>query len=420
MKILLLSIGTRGDCEPFLGVGEMLRKYGEDVVCAFPEQYRNLAEDSGFRFCSLGSGFIDLLDSQDGRNAISGKGLQKFTATMRTAKASVPIQKDIIRKQHVIIATENPDIIIFHPKAVYPVPYHLKTDKKVIILGTVPQMLHEVKGKPHIGLDKLPPKLSYEIANFGFAQSVMFAVRMFFKSEFRRRQIQEELLRLPIFYTVSPHIFPRPAYWNDNVIVAGFLERNKTVNWKPDYELNAFIERHEKLLFITFGSMTNSNPQEKAKIMVDVLKELKIPAILNSSGGGLVEPESYDKDFIHFVKSIPYDWAFPKMYATVHHGGAGTTQSSLKAGCATMAIPHVGDQPMWNKRIAELGAGPKGMPIEKMNKQNLKEKLWDLYNNPQYKENAVNLGERMRAEDYSEMLYEFIVGQHEKYTTLPR
>ena len=409
MKILLLSIGTRGDCEPFLGVGEILRNYGEDVVCAFPEQYRNFAEDSGFRFCSLGSGFIDLLGSQDGRNAISGKCLQKFTATIRMAKTSMPIQKDIIREQHNIIATENPDIIIFHPKAVYPVPYHLKTDKRVIVLGTVPQMLHEVKDRPHIGLDKLPSKLSYKIANFGFAQSVMLAVRMFFKGELRRKQIQGELLRLPIFYTVSPHVFPRPEYWNDNAIVAGFIERNKTLNWKPNDELNAFIERHKKLLFVTFGSMTNLNPREKTGIIVDVLQELKIPAILNISGGGLAELESYDKGLIYFVQSIPYDWAFPKMYATVHHGGAGTTQSSLKAGCTTMAIPHVGDQPMWNERIAELGVGVKGMPIEKMSRQNLKEKLWDLYNNPQYKENAANLAERMRAEDYSKMLYKFIV-----------
>jgi sterol 3beta-glucosyltransferase len=63
VKILLMSIGTRGDCEPFLGVGEMLRKYGENVICAFPEQYRGLAEESGFPFYSLGSEFLSLLNS---------------------------------------------------------------------------------------------------------------------------------------------------------------------------------------------------------------------------------------------------------------------------------------------------------------------------------------------------------------------
>jgi hypothetical protein len=71
MKILLLSLGTRGDCEPFAGLGEMLRERGEEVICAFPEQYRNIAEESGFRFYSLyaaitfalGSVYIKVLSS---------------------------------------------------------------------------------------------------------------------------------------------------------------------------------------------------------------------------------------------------------------------------------------------------------------------------------------------------------------------
>jgi UDP:flavonoid glycosyltransferase YjiC (YdhE family) len=165
MKVLMLSIDTRGDCEPFLEVAEMLRELGEDVICAFPEQFRILSEDSGFRFRSLGRGFIDLIGSKDGRDAFSGKGLRRIAATFAVAKASAPIQKDMIRTQRDIIENEKPDVVIFHPKAVYPVSHHLSTGNRVILLGTVPQMLHEVKGKAHIGLDGLPPPLSYQIAN---------------------------------------------------------------------------------------------------------------------------------------------------------------------------------------------------------------------------------------------------------------
>jgi len=44
MKALLVSFGTRGDIEPFLAVGEVLRERGWEVVCLFPEQFRDEVE----------------------------------------------------------------------------------------------------------------------------------------------------------------------------------------------------------------------------------------------------------------------------------------------------------------------------------------------------------------------------------------
>lgn len=44
MKIVLISIGTRGDMEPFLAIGEILKEKEHRVICAFPEQFRDLAE----------------------------------------------------------------------------------------------------------------------------------------------------------------------------------------------------------------------------------------------------------------------------------------------------------------------------------------------------------------------------------------
>jgi UDP:flavonoid glycosyltransferase YjiC (YdhE family) len=56
MKIILLSIGTRGDMEPFLAIGELLKERGHQVICAFPGQFRELAEDSEMEFISFNSG----------------------------------------------------------------------------------------------------------------------------------------------------------------------------------------------------------------------------------------------------------------------------------------------------------------------------------------------------------------------------
>ncbi|MGD9900762.1 MAG: glycosyltransferase, partial [Calditrichaceae bacterium] len=63
MKIILISVGTRGDMEPFMAIGEILKEKGHRVICAFPEQFRNLAQDSALEFASLGTKFIKMLDS---------------------------------------------------------------------------------------------------------------------------------------------------------------------------------------------------------------------------------------------------------------------------------------------------------------------------------------------------------------------
>ena len=44
MKIILTSIGTRGDIEPFLAIGKILKEKGHQVFCAFSERYRELTE----------------------------------------------------------------------------------------------------------------------------------------------------------------------------------------------------------------------------------------------------------------------------------------------------------------------------------------------------------------------------------------
>ena len=70
MKIILISVGTRGDMEPFLAIGEILKEKGHQVICAFPEQFRNLVEDTDMEFASLGTKFIQMLESDLGKAAM--------------------------------------------------------------------------------------------------------------------------------------------------------------------------------------------------------------------------------------------------------------------------------------------------------------------------------------------------------------
>ena len=415
MKIILISIGTRGDMEPFLAIGELLKEKGHQVICAFPDQFRNLVEDSNMEFASLGTEFLESLNSDDGKIALGGggSGFKKMLAYIRLAGKQTEANKELTDKQYEIIESEIPDRIVYNAKVNYPIIWGLNNRGKTILICPLPYM-HYVRDNTHVVFNSdfgsFLNKLTYSLANFGLVTTVMITKRWLkITRKITRKQIKNVLLSNKAIYTISPSLFSRPDYWNENLKVLGFHERNKTINWRPDKDLNDFLEKHHRILLITFGSMTNPEPEEKTKIIIEILERNNIPAIINTASGGLVKPDKFDSELIHFVSQIPYDRIFPKIYGVIHHGGSWTTHLALKYGCATMIIPHIIDQFVWNKIIYNMGAGPKGIRIDKITTKNLELKILELVNNTSFKKKAEKVAGQMGKEDFREELYNSIV-----------
>ena len=55
------------------------------------------------------------------------------------------------------------------------------------------------------------------------------------------------------------------------------------------------------------------------------------------------------------LDKVPHDWLFSRIDAALHHGGAGTTGASLRAGIPTLIKPWFGDQFFWASRVQALG-----------------------------------------------------------------
>ncbi len=416
MKFVLLSVGTLGDMEPFVAIGEILKEKGHQVVCAFPEQFRNLAEESGLEFVSLGAKFIEMLDSDDGKAVLGGgsAGIKKIMANIRLAQSSTEVNKELINTQHELIKAQNPDIILHSGKAIYPLIWGLTNKNKNILICPMPYM-HYVKGHTHVAFNSnfgvFFNKLTFSLVNFGMILTIKMSIKWLknYETSFSWKQIKNGYLNSRAIYAVSPSLFSRPDYWKDNLDVLGFHERNKISSWRPSKELTDFLEKHEKIIFVTFGSMTNPNPLEKTKIILEILERNKIPAIINIASGGLVEPDNFKSEQICFVSHIPYDWIFPKMYGVIHHGGSGTTHLSLKYGCATMIIPHIIDQFVWDTIICKLGAGPKGVKIGNITAKKLEPKILQFVTDHSYKMKAAQIASQMEKEDLKENIYQAIV-----------
>lgn len=415
MKILLISIGTRGDMEPFLAIGELLKEKGHEVLCSFPEQFRSLAEESNLKFASLGRKYTKLLNSDAWRAFMGGgrTGLSKLFSLISLSIESSQINKELIFKQYEIINKERPDRILYNGKSIYPIIWEINNRGKTILISPVPY-IHYFKGHTHVAFHSnfgsFFNKLTYSFANFGLVITIIIAIKWLnIQRKITQRKIKKTISSRKVIYTISPTLFPKPDYWNKNIKVLGYHERDKTINWKPEKNLEKYIAKHNKILFITFGSMANPNPEKKTNVILDILEKHNIPAIINTASGGLIKPLKYNTKLFHFVKQVPYDWIFPKIYAVIHHGGSGTTHTAIKHGCATMIIPHIIDQYAWNDLVSDLGIGPKGIAISKIKTKNLEPKILDLFQNQSYKIKARKISKKIKEENYKESLYKTII-----------
>ncbi|CAF3630441.1 unnamed protein product [Rotaria sp. Silwood1] len=88
------------------------------------------------------------------------------------------------------------------------------------------------------------------------------------------------------------------------------------------------------------------------------------------------------------------------MSAAIHHGGAGTTHTSLRYGLPTLVLPFGADQPFNGDRIFVNKLGPRPIPIRQTNVKNLTNAISDLLRNySMYQMNAKTISESIRDED---------------------
>ncbi len=415
MKILLMSIGTRGDIEPLLAIGEILANRRHNIVYAFPEQYCHLIPNK-VKHYTLTSKFLDLIEGEDGKIAMSGSmGIKKLRAILRLYKEGMTVNKILVKEQFNIVKNEEPDILIHNGKCIYPLLWHLSTGKKTILISPIPYFVHYVNGNGHTGFNlnygEFINKLTYKIANYGLVKTIYDAQKIlqFTNNKVGKNQIKEKLLSEKLIYTISPSLFIRPKTWGSNVQVLGYHERDKKMD-QPDYDIIQFTNKHTKILFLTFGSMINSNPEKTTRTILNVLSRLKIPTIINMAAGGLVQLEELEEnDFFYFSKEIPYERVLEKCYGIIHHGGSGTTHIGIKNGCVSMILPHIFDQFGWNNLIAKTGLGPKGIAINKITELNLKPLIIDFFGNESYKLKAREIAEKMQQENFKNELYESIM-----------
>jgi len=388
-RILLMSLGSRGDMEPYLALGEELKAEGHEIGFCMPVQFESLAHEVSEHFFPCTKAYLDLIEDPEVKKITGqiGSGLSRIRTLFTLLRNTKDIQLQLLRDQKAADDAFKPTKIIYHIKCGYPVMAALRSAKNVELLLPMPCLVHPVKDLPAIGMGQFNFPLwnafSYTLTNTALISKALIGygnavIEEWGWAPLKKNEVKHFLLEdVPVQYPISEALFPRPAYWPSHVRITGFRERNKVQHWIPPQELTAFLKTHPKPLYIGFGSMINAQPKAVGKAIVELSQELNLAILINISWGGIeLEDELPEQVFV--VNDIPYDWLFERVCAVVHHGGSGTTHSALRYNKPQLILPHIADQFLWNKLIHKAGIGPLGFPIKKFSKERLETKIKEL------------------------------------------
>ena len=410
MRILLISLGTQGDIEPFLSQAALLKAEGHEIHCLFPEQFRTLVMELRYGFSGFDARFLELLNSDFGKAFLGGEGsfFEKGRNFFKLIKASFNLQANLLNQQKQVILQVNPNRVFFHPKAVYCLLAALNEPKRFIQLSPVPCIIHAHQDFPHLGLSKFKPFNSkWNLWSYKLISKLKYLVIWKYlkphRSDFAKLSITKKSLAeferngMTTWYQISPTLFPKPTYWPKNALVTGYLARNQKQDYVPDPELMAWLQKYPKAILLTFGSMVNHHPEQISEVILNTLEKHQIPTIVNLSWGGLVKIKT-SSDLFFFVEKIPYDWVLWQLYGIIHHGGSGTTHSAARAGTVQLLVPHIMDQYFWNRLVATLGLGPLGIPISKLKPKSFEKVVLEFWNKKEFKKKAAEIAKKIEHE----------------------
>lgn len=402
MRIFISTMGTRGDIQPFIALGQGLQAAGHQVALCTAEGYRGFVEEHEVPYAFMDNEFLAIIQSQTGQAAIESK-----RGVLAIYRQIGPIIRRSLEDEWRAVQAFQPDLMIYHPKMLG--SYHIAEKLQIPAwLSLALPFQTPTRAFPNpmftgVNWGGWFNQLSYRLMDLS---GLMYAgVTNDFrvktlglppKGRFARSMIKTNGEPVPVLYAYSAHLVPRPADFPPEVHVTGFWFLEHTPPWQPPRELLAFLEAGPPPVYVGFGSMSGNTGAERGKVVVEALQKSGHRGLLASGWGGLQTNDLPENIFL--IDAAPHDWLFPRVAAVVHHGGSGTTAAGLRAGKPTVICPFIADQPFWGKVVYEAGVGPQPIPQKKLTVDGLAAAMTTAVTDTAMQQRAADLGAKLRAE----------------------
>ncbi|RVX67242.1 hypothetical protein B0A52_09279 [Exophiala mesophila] len=445
MNIVIQIVGSRGDVQPFVALGQVLKnRYGHRVRIATHPVFKQFVTENGLEFFSIGGdpaelmafmvknpglmpGFDSLKSGDVGKRrkgiyelvtgcwrscieAGDGTGAQVSDDNFDSRSFDSTVNFGIDPALKPFIA----DAIIANPPSFAHVHIAEKMGIPLHLMFTMPWS--PTQSFPHPLANIISSNTDPNMANFvtyALVDMLTWQGLGDVINRFRERSLNLEpisimwapgmtsRLRIPWTYCWSPALIPKPADWGHYIDISGFYFLNLSTNYTPAQDLADFLAAGPPPVYIGFGSIVVDDPNAMTKMIFDAVKKTGQRALVSKGWGGLGADELGIPKDVFMLGNVPHDWLFQHVSCVVHHGGAGTTAAGILAGRPTVVVPFFGDQPFWGSMTARAGAGPVPIAYKHLTADKLAESILDALK-PQSLERAKDLSIKIKAEDGTE------------------
>ncbi|MGC1378095.1 MAG: glycosyltransferase [Anaerolineales bacterium] len=400
MRISILTYGTRGDVQPFIGLGRRLVEAGHRVQIATHTNFEAFVKGYGLDYLAVGGDATQLI------RQLMNAGTDNIAFIKAWETHFAPIMEETM--DTFWFGTQDADVYIFNPFGAF--SHQVAEKRGVGCIRTALYPFARTRTTPLFLMPLLPLGGGYNAVSYDiYEQATQLMCRPYVNRWRKKHGMREHRLfeypyntlngkPVPALLSYSEHLVPRPADWGAHIHATGFWWLDAPSQWQAPVELLRFLDHGDAPIYVGFGSLSgNDNYQHLIRSALEALRECGQRAILVSAWGELKGLELPPNVFA--IDNAPHDWLFPRVKAVIHHGGAGTTSAGLRAGCPTIIAPYFGDQPFWGERVAALGVGSRAIPQQSLTAKNLAEAIHLVTTDPSIRKNACILGEKLRAED---------------------
>jgi len=358
MRVLLSTIGSRGDVQPLVALGLELKELGQDVRMCVPPDFRGWIEGLGIAVIPIGPELRSAAQPQAaGAVPTPEQRRQMMEGTVTAQFDTIAVAAEgcdlILGATALQIAAPSiaeklgiPYVFAAFCPAVLPSPHH--APPVLAMLGDAPALATTEYGKLWDQDARRWNEMWASLLNVHRAGLGLASI-----ADVRRHVLTERP-----WLAADPILAPWPEPGDPAVFQTGAWV---LADERPlAAELEAFLNAGDPPVYFGFGSMQVA--EGLGETLVASARAFGRRAIVSRGWAGLSLPE--DEPDCLTIGEVNQQALFRRVAAVVHHGGAGTTTAAARAGAPQVIIPQRYDQHYFAARVRHLGIGVAHAPGE--------------------------------------------------------
>lgn len=405
LKITCLTIGSRGDVQPYIALCKGLIAEGHRPRIATHHEFKDWVESHGIEFRPVEGDPAELM-----RICVEN-GMFTYSFLREASSKFRGWINELLTSGWE--ACQGSDLLIESPSAMGGI--HIAEALQIPYFRAFSMPWTRTRAYPHAfavpdhKMGGAYNYITYVMFDNVFWKGIAGQVNRWRRKELGLQATNLEKMqpnKVPFLYNFSPAVVVPPLDYSDWIRVTGYWFLDEGNAWTPPKELADFIKMArddgKKIVYVGFGSIVVQDSAAMTDIIVKSVLKADVRCILSKGWSDRLDKKDANivevplPPEIHQIKSAPHDWLFKQIDAAAHHGGAGTTGASLRAGIPTIVKPFFGDQYFFGSRVEDLGVG---IFLRKLNVSSFSRALWESCNSQRMIIKAKVLGETIRKEN---------------------